>query len=113
MRLIDADKLINAIKKTMEALGDDGQKRYGVETRGILQLFVDALTHAPTVDAEPTKHGEWIERTDWIGIIGQNTAKCSRCGFEKLGKPFTRGDGKGSKYCEECGAKMKRKDAEK
>ena len=115
MRLIDADAL-------MKEWGLDKARKYGNFTRderefsySMMSMYeiADMISDAPTIDAQPVQRGEWIEYTDWSGIIGQNRAVCSNCGFGKNGKPFTRGDGKGGKYCEECGAKMKRKDAEK
>lgn len=59
-----------------------------------------------TVDAEPVRHGKWIEYTYWIGSFGQINTKCSVCGTNYPCRKGGRGDGKGGKYCEECGAKM-------
>lgn len=53
--------------------------------------------------------GYWIEKTHWFGSFGKTYHRCSECGTEYEGVPFTRGDGKGSKFCEECGVKMSRK----
>lgn len=48
-----------------------------------------AIDDAPTVDAEPVRHGYW--EVDEDGNI-----KCSECGHR----------GVGDNYCERCGAKM-------
>lgn len=53
-----------------------------------------------------TPQAEWIDNTEWIGSFGVCRYTCSACGFIKNSKPFSAGTGKGSKYCEECGAKM-------
>lgn len=64
------------------------------------------LEKATAVDAEPVRHGRWIEYTYWIGSFGQIHTKCSECGTDYPCRKGGRGDGKGGKFCEECGAKM-------
>jgi hypothetical protein len=64
------------------------------------------IAEAPAVDAEPARHGRWIEYTYWIGAFGQIHTKCSECGTDYPCRKGGRGDGKGGKFCEECGAKM-------
>ena len=56
--------------------------------------------------------GHWIERTDWQRIIGTVTSECSVCHTIFHGKKRSRGDGKGGKFCEECGADMRGKEPE-
>ena len=51
-------------------------------------------------------HGRWIDKTEWIGSFGQIKTECSVCGTIYPHKPGSRGDGKGGKFCEECGARM-------
>ena len=56
------------------------------------------IVNAPTVDAEPVRHGHWVVDED-------GNIKCSECGHR----------GVGDNYCENCGAKMvgrRREDAE-
>ena len=65
-----------------------------------------AIADLKPVDAVPVVHGHWIVRTVWHGGIGDIYSKCSVCGFETRGEPHTRGDRRGSNYCEDCGAKM-------
>lgn len=57
------------------------------------------LKDAPTIEAEPTKHGKWI-------LNSQYGAECSECGtamFEIVGAPYTTFE---PNYCPNCGAKM-------
>lgn len=71
--------------------------------KGIIEYIEDA----PTVDAEPVRHGEWLEREDdydWYVF-------CSECGDEYV---EDKGLGLASyvkqyfNYCPCCGAKMDR-----
>ena len=55
---------------------------------------------------ETTITAHWIDRTDWLGSLAIYQYECSNCGFLIGHKPFNRADGKGDKYCEECGCKM-------
>ena len=83
-RLIDADKLIYS----------DGRE-YLPTGKYITILDIE---NAPTVDAEPVRHGYWIVDED-------GNIKCSECGHH----------GVGDNYCENCGATMvgrRREDAE-
>ena len=64
---------------------------------------------APTVDAVPVIHGRWSEKRwmtddDW-GVINHRTIVCSACKREIA-------DGKQTRYCPNCGAKMDGKDSE-
>ena len=76
MRLIDADALLTSV-----------YRNYGP---------IDALEdirNAPTVDAEPVRHGQWIE--DEYGQL-----KCSVCGIVQEDDPIK------FERCPVCGAKM-------
>ena len=77
MRLIDAD----ALKKHYAWWEDDRQK-----------LFDSIVDSQPTVDAEPVRHGKWIE---YPAADGMN--QCSECGVLRFGE---------SNYCPNCGARM-------
>ena len=129
MRLIDADALIekfNEKASIAEALIDETT----AERFRIFCLLADAVEQMPTVDAVPTvdevpaESGEWV-RTDWDGLV------CSNCleeapyvshfketfdydrnenlvstGYEET-KEYQR-----TKYCPNCGARMKKADYE-
>jgi hypothetical protein len=95
MRLIDAD----ALKASIEE-----KDRYNLG--GTNRIVVcGMLDDAPTIEAEPVKHGRWSEqkiRSTSRGIdeIGYY---CSECGYF---------EGYIAKYCAGCGAKMDLKDGE-
>ena len=72
---------------------------------GYNQALLDVLKIVESIHTD-TKQAEWIDNTEWIGSFGMCKYTCSACGFTKNEKPFSAGNGKGSKYCEECGAKM-------
>lgn len=89
MRLIDAD----APRKTFV----DWLNWYkGSEAvRSIVREAVDILDETPTVDAEPVRHASLKETgydEAWC-----NWGDCTKCGTSNI---F------GSKYCNECGAKL-------
>lgn len=61
-----------------------------------------AVERAPTIDAVPVVHGEWVvSRTDysWNGAEYPTHCKCNQCGREV---PYQDRDN----YCPNCGAKM-------
>lgn len=116
MRLIDETALARQIESEYHgAISDSELKVYQV-----LQKLYDA----PTVDAVPAKSGEWIE-TESDELV------CSRCGKEapyishfqetfdydwdenlvSTGYEETR-DYQRTKYCPNCGARMKEADYE-
>lgn len=86
MRLIDAEKLW----LTTEYVDGKEHKYYE-------QFEVD---EAPTIDAEPVRHGHWIF-THKPNIYGGITVKCSECGYEGVIAHI-----EDHHYCWVCGAKM-------
>ena len=94
MRLIDANELL---------LQNELAKNRSPVFRSYAKVLID---NAPTVDAAPVVHGHWIDKTVWYGRLGHIRTQCSVCKTVYIGKPGSRGDGKGGKFCEECGAKM-------
>lgn len=86
MRLIDADWLKN--KATP-------RDRNGI-TEFITTVLFGLIDRAPTIDAEPVRHGKWIGKP----IAGYCTVRCSVCGDVLL-----MNDGK-YRYCPNCGARM-------
>lgn len=88
VRLIDANALKS--KMTVSALG--GHKR----------IFVcGVIDDAPTVDAQPVKHGHWVELPKALNP-NELPCQCSNC---KHVVSFYYGYPK-SKFCDECSAKM-------
>lgn len=85
MRLIDADDLLTAFP-----LDDEP-----TVTKSCLRM---TIKHMPTIDAEPIRHGHWVDGNDSI-IIGT----CSVCGWSVF---IGETDVSGMPYCPNCGAKM-------
>lgn len=59
-------------------------------------------------DEKTIKMAYWIDKSCWEfgGKFKQCIYQCSNCGYEVRHDPFSRGDGRGGKYCDDCGAKM-------
>lgn len=88
MRLIDADRLKDSIKK-LEAESPD-IKTARIIDRTIQEIFPQIIDDEPTIDAEPVKRGRWE-----VGGV------CSECGF--MHDDFAV---KWFSYCPNCGARM-------
>lgn len=86
MRAIDADAM-------RQNWLENGQNEYVYDTNAVL----DSIDAQPTIEAEPVRHGRWIERPNTKGQV-----YCSECGtLEKI----TDNNFK-SRRCPNCGAKM-------
>ena len=97
MRLIDADLLMRSFQVDMcgsftchecPLLNDDGECGF--------EVFI---SDTPTVDAEPVRHGRWIDKGEY--------AVCMECS----GRSGTQYDGVEpiplmTQFCPHCGAKM-------
>ena len=83
MRLIDADKLVQQVESPYT--------EYPVMIE-IRKAIMKMIQEAPTVDAEPVRHGYWID------VNGDGSLwRCSVCGETQCCN---------SNYCGDCGAKM-------
>ena len=93
MRLIDADVLVEEMEKEIY--------RYWNEDGGGYYLAEDAIEEvklAPTVDAEPVRHGKWQPMNERNEIYG-DVYMCDNCGHGFIiCENFN--------YCPKCGAKM-------
>lgn len=90
VRLIDAD----ALKQKITMVTKQYKPNAIMERPAILLEDVD---EAPTIDAEPIRHGKWIyEPKDAIEMMF-TLPKCSECGFYSAD---------GMYYCSSCGARM-------
>lgn len=78
MRLIDADALIEYIKKR-------------VRNEMVIAWLCRIIGEVLTIEAEPVRHGYWIEGRD-------GSCMCSECG--KVSRYEI------GYYCSKCGAKM-------
>lgn len=92
MRLIDADALIDEIK---HGLWDWGSVD-GIKSSAVLKQTISDINNMPTVDAEPIRHGKWI---DVKGSNGKDYRKCSECLHTQDITGLLN-------YCPVCGAKM-------
>ena len=86
-RLIDADALI----KWCIYCADDDIVRVN------RQVMIYMLEHAPTVDAEPVRHGRWVNHISENGAT--DGTYCGICDYE------VDRDARYN-YCPNCGAKM-------
>lgn len=84
MTLIDKAALLNRIATEVHYDSERSLEMYA--------KLLNEINDAPTVDAEPVRHGHWKKSQ-----IYPYAVVCSRCGtvFEL-----------GTSYCGECGAKM-------
>lgn len=101
MRLIDADKLEDILVNHGFCYCNESDYSDGVAS-GFL-LARDDVKEAPTIDAEPVKHGHWhIEEYP----DGYYHSQCSLCNSwfteDAFLYPY--------KYCPFCGASMEAKD---
>lgn len=99
MRLIDADELVEAFEKAMDALfteDDNGNKNYvwsdHICIGADIEDLVECIKAQPTIEAEPVRHGEWI--TD-----DNNVTYCSEC--KRIDDDYHV-----HIFCWNCGAKM-------
>lgn len=90
VRLIDANVLL--------------EKQYNIDTWntaigdfGLPVVEVYDIQDAPTIEAEPVRHGEWKKAE----LGGVNHCKCSKCDY-----PVTEGEAEVFAFCPRCGAKM-------
>lgn len=92
MRLIDADALME-INFSVTITGEDN----AIKVKRLMEQYNKAICDAPTIDAEPVKHGKWIDH----GTTCQRY-ECSVCGDQHdwLILPNN------INFCPNCGAKM-------
>ena len=103
MRLVDADALME-ISFSVTITGEDN----AIKIKRLMEQYNKAIINAPTIDAEPVKHGEWV-KAKWIDINDWTTwRECSCCGeaLPKNIKGYGRKEFWYFRYCPNCGAKM-------
>lgn len=94
MKLIDGNKLISKFAERKEIWRETGV----LPSDGSLVWLaaMDITSNAPTIDAEPVKHGHWIH-------MKNGNAECSVCGRRVVG---VYDDDNADKFCRHCGARM-------
>ena len=111
MRLIDANTLFEQAVE-LEAVALKQVRKYEPSENpiewnrwsGILgerTAFKYDVTDAPTIEAEPIRHGRW----EWNEYGGFGNYHCSVCKYIPYGK-FSRKFRPDYMYCPRCGAKM-------
>lgn len=92
-RLIEADALDRAMyHKSFEV--DDGRNVWNSGLWIRYKIYEEASREAPTIDAEPVRHGKW----EWKKYAnGYETWECSVCRSPMITRFW---------YCPNCGAKM-------
>ena len=92
MRPIDADALIPSEVHTVVVRKADGEEVWASV------LYAEQIDNAPTVDAEPVRHGHWSKRQDGeLYNLPFSVVCCSVCGNPQSTE---------TPYCSNCGAKM-------
>lgn len=111
MRLIDAVPISEELKKQYVKLmlmsneekenNDYMLRGHAAETmaRTIAIVKKDLIDPAPTIEAEPVRHGHWIYHPDDL-FPCESKQECSICHAKEL---FTLNN---ENYCPNCGAKM-------
>lgn len=94
MRLIDGDRLEDVIED--ECFSFSGESDFNAGIQNGLLIARDFVQEAPTIDAEPIRHGMWKRVTAYEG--GDfHFYECSICGEPWWFK---------MNYCAKCGARM-------
>ena len=102
MRLIDADALVDDLRKDKEYVYSHIFCHVGCDAEESLLVDLEQMVNnQPTIEAMEVVHGEWIEER-WYYICSQ----CKKEFTEEL--PYINNSEYGMpKFCPECGAKMK------
>ena len=93
-RLIDANKLLEELRESCRQYAENGGEF------SLWQRDIRIVHEQPTIEAEPVRHGKWID-------IDEQTytwkVRCSCCCNERS---MMSTQGKHPNYCEECGARL-------
>ena len=97
MRLIDAD----ALDEKLQALAERYAKQGRIEVAQDYNFVATVITAAPTIEAEPVKHGRWALVEYQSSPFGVDREyQCSICGTATDDEDWR------THYCHNCGAKM-------
>jgi len=104
-RLIDADEMVKSLMD-MTFYDEEGHIIDDYEDRlAIVKSFVDSV---PTVEAQPVRHGTWIEgkakniKTGEVRLV----RKCSECESGYFIYDFLNSVDEIPRFCPNCGANM-------
>lgn len=97
VRLIDANAVLKEIKETYCTYCNSYN---GIWCRACEHMDdMDFIEDAPTIDAQPVKHGKWIK-------IDSESFHCSECDAGLSGICVSEKYISREKFCYNCGAKM-------
>lgn len=96
MELIDRAKVLAKIYEFQSKFNETGDSHERVAYASAEHCMI-VVKATPVIEAEPVRHGQWIEAGEVCGI---DKYKCSLCGGEVGGLLDN------TKYCCFCGAKM-------
>lgn len=101
MRVIDADALYEKVTDEIYKFYNDVGGGYW-----LAEDVLEEIDSAPTIEAEPVRHGKWEVKqqtkkiNEYNMTISGKYPTCNLCGFAETG-PFNK-----TNYCPNCGAKM-------
>ena len=112
VRLIDGNAIVEKLKSYYEALSPDVQSE--LIRRDEVSSFIAELINAPTIDAQPVKHGKWSEcwRDPARNVISVICSACGDASIAYLPKRDLTVDDVPKKiciqmpYCPKCCARM-------
>lgn len=99
MRLIDADALKKEMLETYEY---EYPTASGAFDEFAIRIVPNIISNAPTVDAEPVRHGHWVR----IKYVEGDWMRCSACEENIWTTGEFAGLGSLERFCPHCGAKM-------
>lgn len=104
MRLIDADALKSTIRKYEFNAPNERYKQGG---ECVLNFYMPKIIDdAPTIEAEPVRHGKWVQSRS---PGGSPLCNCSVCGDSAISQDNDWGDVidyHETDFCPNCGARM-------
>ena len=70
------------------------------------KMCLEDIKYAPTVDADPVRHGRWVKMTGMLPPEYHGHYECSECQWHMKGirNSWTREEE--MSYCPNCGARM-------
>lgn len=87
-----------------EALRREIYKDMAIEDNKRVTQLLQAIMDAPTIEAEPVRHGKWVKAQGMMPPEYHHRKCCNLCGGWALQDFF--GRERMSFYCPNCGAKM-------
>lgn len=96
MRRIDADALMGRLEKKRS---ETGNQRYTEGFNDALMRFRSMIHSAPTIDAEPVRHGTWV-------YDSFTEYRCSNCNSPAPQYGYKKTYFAKTNYCPNCGKPM-------